>query len=250
MDVHHHSHHEGKKNWKSYLWEFLMLFLAVFCGFLAEYQLEHKIESDREKQYIQSMIADMKDDANKIETSIQFCTTQVAAFDSLLKNVYHTPYTDSSLRMLYYLQRKYTSTRSPVSFNKRTISQLINSGGLRLIQNKAASDSIIVYKEICEKAEVQEAYFANFRMGKVNDFTVQLFDNKYINDYDKNTISKILKEHKPILLLSNDEKLIRQYANTIYFAKSSLISYIVILKRIQNKIPINVKFLENKYHLD
>ena len=39
MEVHHHAHHEGKKNWKSYFWEFLMLFLAVFCGFLAEYQL-------------------------------------------------------------------------------------------------------------------------------------------------------------------------------------------------------------------
>ena len=31
MEVHHHAHHEGKKNWKSYFWEFLMLFLAVFC---------------------------------------------------------------------------------------------------------------------------------------------------------------------------------------------------------------------------
>jgi len=169
MEVHHHGHHEGKKNWKSYFWEFLMLFLAVFCGFLAEYQLEHKIERDREKQYVESMIADMKDDANKIKKSISFGTTQVAAFDSLLQNIYHTPYTDSSLRMMYYLQRKYTSTRNPVAFNKRTISQLKNSGGLRLIRNKAASDSIIIYEETCEKAEVQEAYFANFRMGKVND---------------------------------------------------------------------------------
>ena len=33
MEVHHHAHHEGKKNWKTYFWEFLMLFLAVFCGF-------------------------------------------------------------------------------------------------------------------------------------------------------------------------------------------------------------------------
>ena len=36
MELHHHAHHEGKKNWKSYFWEFLMLFIAVFCGFLAE----------------------------------------------------------------------------------------------------------------------------------------------------------------------------------------------------------------------
>lgn len=33
MEVHHHAHHNGKKNWKSYFWEFLMLFLAVTLSF-------------------------------------------------------------------------------------------------------------------------------------------------------------------------------------------------------------------------
>ena len=51
MEVHHHSHSHGKKNWKTYFWEFLMLFLAVFCGFLAEYKLEHVIEHQREKEF-------------------------------------------------------------------------------------------------------------------------------------------------------------------------------------------------------
>ncbi len=250
MEVHHHAHHGGKKNWKSYIWEFLMLFFAVFCGFLAEYQLEHKIERDREKQYVESMIADMKDDAAKIKRSISFCTTQVAAFDSLLQNIYQTPYTDSSLRMMYYLQRKYTSSRNPVAFNKRTISQLKNSGGLRLIQNKAASDSIIIYEEACEKAEAQEAYFANFRMGKVNDFTIQLFDSKYIANYDRFTISNILKDSTTISLLSNDEKLIKQYGNSMYFSRGTLLTYIEMLKGIENKIPLIIKFFEDQYHLD
>ena len=66
MEVHHHAHDPAaphhKKNWKSYFWEFLMLFLAVFCGFLAEYQQEHKIEKEREKHYMQSLIADLKND--------------------------------------------------------------------------------------------------------------------------------------------------------------------------------------------
>lgn len=251
MEVHRHSHSSyGNKNWKSYFWEFLMLFLAVFCGSLAEYQLEHKIERDREKEYVESMIADMKDDASKIKKSIAFGTTQVAGFDSLMQNIYHTPYTDSSLKMMYYLQRKYTATRSSVSFNKRTISQLKNSGGLRLIKNKAASDSIIFYEELCEKAEVQEAYFANFRMGKVNDYTIQIFNSKYIANHDKYNITNFLKERTSISLLSNDEKLIKQYANSIYFARSSLVIYIDILKVIDNRITQIIKFLEMQYHLD
>ena len=49
MEVHHHSNHEGKKNWKSYFWEFLILFLAVFCGFLAENIRESSLERHKEK---------------------------------------------------------------------------------------------------------------------------------------------------------------------------------------------------------
>ena len=47
MEVHHHAHHEGKKNWKSYAWEFLMLFFAVFFGFLAQNFLEHRLENEK-----------------------------------------------------------------------------------------------------------------------------------------------------------------------------------------------------------
>src|SRR5688572_27320864 len=76
MEVHHHAHasdpgsHRGRKKWTHYFWEFLMLFLAVFCGFLAEYQLEHKIEHDREKQYMVSMVEDLKKDTGSINKTI------------------------------------------------------------------------------------------------------------------------------------------------------------------------------------
>jgi hypothetical protein len=87
-------------------------------------------------------------------------------------------------------------------------------------------------------------------MVKVNDFTIQLFDSKYIADYDRATISNILKEGTPISLLSNDEKLIKQYGNTMYFARGTLTSYIGILKSIESRVPLIIEFLENQYHLN
>ncbi|MEP6700571.1 MAG: hypothetical protein ABJA85_04625 [Bacteroidota bacterium] len=73
MEVHAHSH-TARKKWTHYFWEFLMLFLAVFCGFLAEYQLEHVIAHQREKQYIQSLIADLKSDQQGIIAgAFHFC---------------------------------------------------------------------------------------------------------------------------------------------------------------------------------
>ncbi|MBL0130737.1 MAG: hypothetical protein IPP43_06130 [Chitinophagaceae bacterium] len=130
MEVHHHTHaSHGKKKWKDYFWEFLMLFLAVFCGFLAEYQLEHVVEHNREKQYIESMIADLKADSNRVQGVINSNKQYVAGFDSLLQNIYHKPYTDSSIRTLYYLKETHTLVGSTMRFSKGTISQLKNSGG-------------------------------------------------------------------------------------------------------------------------
>src|SRR5437762_13179198 len=77
MEVHAHSHtsdpdpstssgHRGRKKWTHYLWEFLMLFLAVFCGFLAENIREHSVEGRKEKEYIKSIIEDLKTDSSNL----------------------------------------------------------------------------------------------------------------------------------------------------------------------------------------
>ena len=83
MEVHHHSH-QGKKKWTEYLWEFLMLFLAVFCGFLAENLREHKVEREREKQYMESLLIDLKKDTALLSSRIQFRNERVMNFDTLL----------------------------------------------------------------------------------------------------------------------------------------------------------------------
>src|SRR5215831_11088020 len=63
MEVHKHPHHVmHKKKWTEYLLEFFMLFLAVFLGFVAENVRENIADRDREKQYMQSMIEDLKVD--------------------------------------------------------------------------------------------------------------------------------------------------------------------------------------------
>src|SRR6266581_4914367 len=61
MEVHKHPHHvTHKKKWGEYLLEFIMLFLAVFLGFIAENFREHSVEGRKEKEYISSMVEDLK----------------------------------------------------------------------------------------------------------------------------------------------------------------------------------------------
>ncbi len=146
MEVHHHTHpSHGKKTWKEYFWEFLMLFLAVFCGFLAEYQLEHKIERDREKAYMYSMLEDLKSDTSQLSVNSLLRSKRVEMIDSLIL-LLSTPDKLFNLNDIYFFGR---SLSLNIDFfpNDRTILQLKNSGGLRLVHNTAVSNSIMNYDQ-------------------------------------------------------------------------------------------------------
>lgn len=124
-----------------------MLFLAVFCGFLAEYQLEHKIEKSREKQYIKSFVEDLEADIFQLESAISNCQSSVNRADSLIV-VLGGPERDKFAGEIYYFLR--LLHRSAVfSVNDRTMVQLRNAGGMRLVSNKTVSDSMVsYYKEV------------------------------------------------------------------------------------------------------
>ena len=132
MEVHAHSH-TSRRNWTHYFWEFLMLFLAVFCGFLAEYMLEHKIEKDREKQYIRSFVEDLERDTVSLNSRIGYCNLTIARVDSAIA-VFNDSRLDALAAEIYYFLR--WMHRSDVfSVNDRTIIQLRNAGGMRLVSN-------------------------------------------------------------------------------------------------------------------
>src|SRR5215831_14441604 len=104
MEVHAHTHTE-RKRLKHYLFEFLMLFLAVFAGFLAENFREHQVELQREKQYIRSLIADLKNDQQILSEHILHLKTGISMMDSVI-NILNTPsMIPGNTGSLYYLAR-------------------------------------------------------------------------------------------------------------------------------------------------
>lgn len=143
MEV-HHPHHHGKKNIKEYIVEFLMLFLAISLGFLAENYREHFIESHKELQYMESLITDLKNDTSNLSKSIPTQKKRVASIDSIFRFFKAHPSDDkipvSVVKHMHRVSWEIISYR-----NTTTISQLKNSGGLRLIRNKKVADSIAVY---------------------------------------------------------------------------------------------------------
>ena len=123
-----------------------MLFLAVFCGFLAEYQLEHKIEKDREKQYMSTMIEDLKTDSLMFAANVRQRTSRIMMMDSLVF-LLNSPGRNEKGNDIYFFAR---SISPPTNMfpNDRTIQQLKSSGNLRLIRNKEISNSIMPYDQV------------------------------------------------------------------------------------------------------
>ena len=142
MEVHHHAH-TARQKWTHYFWEFLMLFLAVFCGFLAEYLLEHKIEHDREKQFIGSLLEDISQDTTMFNEVANNLKSNVERMDSL-KYLLCSDDLKTRGSDLYYLGRR-ASRGAWLTLHDRTIQQMKNSGGFRLIRNEKVSKAIIEY---------------------------------------------------------------------------------------------------------
>jgi len=147
MEVHAHPHAaHGKKNWKNYFWEFLMLFLAVFCGFLAEYQLEHKIEKERAKKLMYDMVENLKYDTTRIGLNAPDNSQLKKDLDSLRYEIKESIRGKGNNNRLYYFFLK-TGEFGQSTFNKAAITQLKNSGQLRLIKNDALVNEMLDYYE-------------------------------------------------------------------------------------------------------
>jgi hypothetical protein len=153
MEVHTHTR-TARKKWTHYFWEFLMLFLAVFCGFLAEYALEHKIEKDREKQFINSLVNDIKADIAQLNMVIQRRNEKIQKSDSLIYLINSPGFAEHGSSI--YFNAIHTARLADVRFtaNNGTLQQLKNSGGLRLIRNRAVVDSIAHYDVSVRNLEI------------------------------------------------------------------------------------------------
>ena len=182
MEVHHHSHAHGKKNWKSYAWEFLMLFLAVFCGFLAEYQLEHKIEKDRAAELAKSFYEELKVDSAAVKSSIRFSDRKDSSLQYLKHYFRDSSLTDFSKEFAYNYGTGLLVNR-PAVFEPRgaILELLINSGSLRYFKSKELQkmtiDLSIAIKEIKSRNERINRFMAE----NIDPFIMKHLDEEWYN---------------------------------------------------------------------
>ena len=247
MEVHAHSH-TARKKWIHYFWEFFMLFLAVTLGFFVENQREHYIEHKRERQYVQSFYEDLTADEHDLESNIEYLRDQVIAADSLQLLMSNVTAKQPANQIYMYLREITRSSAGILYPNDRTIVQLRNAGGMRLIKNKSVSDSMVGYyrtigiiqflseNALDNKKSLREKYIPLLNatdFGKIVDSTSRIINTSdilYLRTTDPDIINNCLME-----------------VNRIKNINSTLSIRIRLLQEKAGRIK---DFIKQEYHLE
>lgn len=247
MEVHHHSH-TARKRFFHYFWEFFMLFLAVTLGFFVENQREHYIEHQREKQYMRSMLEDLKQDTAEINTALSFIdSTLVPNHDTSLSLLFLETYPDSIVEKMYS-NVPLSSQSFSFSFQDRTTMQLKNSGNLRLIRNREITDSLADYWYSANSLQNILLYGYEETRKKTKDLIFSLFN---FNNYKNYSPWSGLQGNKPLRLLENDPVNLKQLGNHIANLRSQLVGpFILSLYTIKKKADNLIHLIIDKYHLN
>ncbi len=144
-----------RKSWQDYLFEFTVPFLAVTAAFILNSERENYLEHQLEKQYLSSMIEDLRLDTSSMNIRRKFIQGSLRKLDTL---IYYLSYPNpQTLYKTYNTSSGFLFAGPVFRANDRTLQQLKNTGGLRLIRNNDISNQIITYdRKIIENILFQE----------------------------------------------------------------------------------------------
>jgi hypothetical protein len=215
MEVHSHTH-TARKKWTHYLWEFLMLFLAVFCGFLAENQREHMIENRRVKESMKEVVENLKYDTIRCRLNAVTNVEIALGIDSLKSELKKAIAGQVNGNALYYFTLRYVGNIGQAVFNTSAITELKNSGSLRLIENKKIVLNMADYYERKVTAAkgfmptqerldaLQKTSNEFFTLLHLDDY-LESFNNITSKNYDNTYNYQDILKHEPSLQLLNNE---------------------------------------------
>jgi hypothetical protein len=249
MEVHHHPHVE-KKSFKEYLLEFLMIFLAVTMGFIAENLREGISDRSKAKEYIESLIQDLKTDTALAGKTINAVTFQMYGLDTL--EMLLTPDVNKNDSAVYicYRQHWYLHNENAMNFSDRTITQLFSSGNMRLFKKQSISDRIAGYYSVVKDVDSQKAFYLDY-FRKCLDIYQEIYEfdsyHSRINAEGKIIIPEFV--YGKIHIANTNPPDLKKYKSTIEFSKRIISSYRTDIERLSKLASELIDFLEQEYSL-
>jgi hypothetical protein len=246
MEVHHHPHIE-KKSLKEYFLEFLMIFLAVTMGFLAESLRENMSDKEKEREYISSLLSDLKQDIINLNTAIRDNKEKIKGLDSLISLSFRNMSEPINRQQLYIYSSKYVSYYSVFISDDATMLQLKNSGGLRLIKHGHVADSIAHYDLEMRNIFTAEGPYTKAGSNAV-DGVQELLVSTWLEDtaYVKNGDFT----GKELPLLTTDPQKIMVFFNKISYERGWTRNYMNSLIETLPYTTRLIAFLKEEYELE
>jgi len=247
MEVHHHPDlHHKKKNFKEFFLEFVMIFLAVSLGFIAENIRESITAHEQEKNYVESLINNLKEDTVYMNHAI---SDNKGKADSLEK-LFHLAHADFSkaenLAKLYNYSSRRVGYYALFKGNDATMMQLKTSG-LQLIKKDHVADSIASYDVNLKVIYAAEDLYTKATSAAL-DAAQQLLDLSASDDTAYFDTSNGFRN--VMLPLLEDNKLsLPRFFNKIDFEIGATNNYIY---NIQKVLPIAerlIAYLKKEYDL-
>src|SRR5258706_7188945 len=147
MEIHHQHHHDHpqhkEKMWKHYALEFFMLFLAVSAGFFAESFRENLAEKARLRGYMEEMVENLKADTSRFHHALSYNENASPILDSFRYEIDSAAAGHIHGNRLYFFSL--SGQFSTVLFKEAAISEIKNSGSMRLIHDRHLADEILEY---------------------------------------------------------------------------------------------------------
>jgi len=260
MEVHTHTHTPRKK-WTHYFWEFFMLFLAVTLGFFVENQREHYVEHQREKTYMASFVEDLRLDIAQLNNLIKYRTETIRNLDTLFLLLSSGRYISGGKTVYKLYSMPYWDIYSFYP-NDRTMQQLKNAGGLRLIRNQKVSNKIMSYDVLVrnrkeyEPLQVEIANQINQDIEKLLD-PVVLYQVRRKADsiaiLGPEVKSPIIDAHievtEKITISPLEENIKRRLLKNFYTTKSLFIAYMRANMEERQLATETLEMIKKEYHI-
>jgi hypothetical protein len=246
MEVHAHPHHAmHKKKWTEYALDFLMIFLAVTLGFFAEQMREDFADRDREKEYMNSMIEDLKADTASLAANIRLRQQRDEMIDSLVL-LLSSPRIKENGNTIYFFGRLISP---PIYFfpDDRTIQQLKSTGSLRLIRNMKVSNSIMDYdrkmrQQIFEYTDEQQS------RSEYRQIASKIFDGKVFNEMIRD--GEIKRPVNDPQLFDNDSAFLHNCIVTAQYERKANQNQTIRAEELFTQAKELMALIKNEYRLE
>lgn len=245
MEVHHHPH-AGKKNVKEYLLEGFMIFIAVMLGFFAENIRESISDREKEKDLMQSLIIDLKEDSETIKSQLKVSQQRLLYSDSLIMLVHNECAGDNSSNFYYY--GRITARWTAFSNNSRSVDQMKNGGWFRVIKNDNVVKEIMAYYAYIpqiKNLEDRQVVVDN----EYRKIAVQVFD-PYIFNQMLNPADSIDRLNVSTVLLTTDKKTLTALAGWTHYSISNRSATMNAEKKLLIKGEELIRLVKKEYNLN